>query len=73
MCLSGQVISDIVCHYSREATAVNTEASAFEKLGEITTSHEISYDDNLVCPAESYLGAYETLREKMTVARARFR
>ncbi|KAF5654470.1 hypothetical protein F25303_1394 [Fusarium sp. NRRL 25303] len=59
--------------HEREATAVNTEASALEKLGEITTSHGISYDDNLVSPAESYLGAYETLRGNITVARAHFR
>ncbi|KAF4415260.1 Nacht and tpr domain containing [Fusarium acutatum] len=73
MWLGGQVISDIVCHYFKEATATNIQASAFEKLGEITTGHRISYDDNRVSPAESYMGAYETLRGNFTAARAHFR
>ncbi|KAF5646220.1 Nacht and tpr domain protein [Fusarium sp. NRRL 52700] len=73
MWLGGQVISHIVCHFFKEATAANTEASAFEKLGEITVGHRISYDDNRVSPAESYIGAYETLRGNSTAARAHFR
>ncbi|KAF5692789.1 hypothetical protein FDENT_2664 [Fusarium denticulatum] len=48
-------------------------ASAFEKLGEITISHRISYDDNRVSPAESYVGAYETLQGNFTAAGAHFR
>ncbi|CCT74805.1 uncharacterized protein FFUJ_10875 [Fusarium fujikuroi IMI 58289] len=73
MWLGGQVISDIVRHYFKEATAANTEASALEKLGEIMTGHRISYDDNRVSPAESYIGAYETLQGNHTAARAHFR
>ncbi|KAI1023732.1 hypothetical protein LB504_005215 [Fusarium proliferatum] len=73
MWLGGQVISDIVRHYFKEATAANTEASALEKLGEIMTGHRISYDDNRVSPAESYIGAYETLQGNYTAARAHFR
>ncbi|KAG5763416.1 hypothetical protein H9Q72_008480 [Fusarium xylarioides] len=73
MWLGGQVISGIVRHYFKEATEVNTEASAFGKLGEITIGHRISYDDNRVSPAESYMGAYEVLRGNLTAARAHFR
>ncbi|EXA35873.1 hypothetical protein FOVG_12995 [Fusarium oxysporum f. sp. pisi HDV247] len=73
MWLGGQVISDIVCHYFKEATAANTETSALEKLGEITIGHRISYEDNRVSPAESYMGAYETLQGNFTAARAHFR
>ncbi|KAL5586192.1 hypothetical protein FOBRF1_016062 [Fusarium oxysporum] len=73
MWLGGQVISDIVCHYFKEATAANTEASALERLGEITIGHRISYEDNRVSPAESYMGAYETLQGNFTAARAHFR
>ncbi|KAI3579340.1 hypothetical protein IWW34DRAFT_739131 [Fusarium oxysporum f. sp. albedinis] len=73
MWLGGQVISDIVCHYFKEATAANTEASALAKLGEITIGHRISYEDNRVSPAESYMGAYETLQGNFTAARAHFR
>ncbi|KAI7768372.1 hypothetical protein LZL87_012456 [Fusarium oxysporum] len=73
MWLGGQVISDIVCHYFKEATAANTEASALEKFGEITIGHRISYEDNRVSPAESYMGAYETLQGNFTAARAHFR
>ncbi|RKK88311.1 hypothetical protein BFJ69_g167 [Fusarium oxysporum] len=73
MWLGGQVISDIVCHYFKEATAANTEASSLEKLGEITIGHRISYEDNRVSPAESYMGAYETLQGNFTAARAHFR
>ncbi|EXK84396.1 hypothetical protein FOQG_11434 [Fusarium oxysporum f. sp. raphani 54005] len=73
MWLGGQVISDIVCHYFKEATAANTGASALAKLGEITIGHRISYEDNRVSPAESYMGAYETLQGNFTAARAHFR
>ncbi|EXK28358.1 hypothetical protein FOXG_09940 [Fusarium oxysporum f. sp. lycopersici 4287] len=73
MWLGGQVISDIVCHYFKEATAANTEASALAKLGEITIGHRISYEDNRVSPAESYMGAYETLQGNFTAVRAHFR
>ncbi|KAF5237869.1 hypothetical protein FANTH_10583 [Fusarium anthophilum] len=73
MWLGGQVISGIVCHFFKEAMVANTEASALEKLGEITIGHRISYDDNRVSPAESYMGVYETLRGNSTAARAHFR
>ncbi|KAF5558688.1 Nacht tpr domain-containing protein [Fusarium phyllophilum] len=73
MWLGGQVISGIVRHYFKEATAANTEASAFGKLGEITIGYRISYDDNRVSPAESYMGAYEVLQGNLTAARAHFR
>ncbi|EWY83476.1 hypothetical protein FOYG_13289 [Fusarium oxysporum NRRL 32931] len=56
-----------------EATAANTEGSALEKLGEITIGHRISYEDNRVSPAESYMGTYETLQGNFTAARAHFR
>ncbi|EWG48923.1 hypothetical protein FVEG_08568 [Fusarium verticillioides 7600] len=73
MWLGGQVINGIVRHYFKEATTENTEASAFGKFGEITVGHRISYDDNRVSPAESYMGAYEVLQGNLTAARAHFR